>query len=130
MLVLVAVVAQIRPVQIPLKVRLDLVGDIDQIGVDREIGAAIVIPDRPDALGFGLDGIHDTDCVRHPDECRFPIHAFQNSLHRLVGRNRIAVLLSSYTRYGVAEQSISSPNAQGNRVAVLQEKSPPFLKMR
>src|SRR5699024_5031861 len=77
--VLVAVLGQVGPVRIPLKVRLDLVGHIDQIGVDGQVVGAAVVPDGPDAFGLGLNGVHDANGVRHPNKGGLPIHAFQNS---------------------------------------------------
>ena len=55
-LVLVAVAGQVGPVGVPLEVGLDLIGYVDQIGVDGQVVGAVVCTGWADALGLGLDG--------------------------------------------------------------------------
>ena len=97
---------------------LDLVGDMDQIGIDGQVVGVLVVTDRADALRFRLDGVHDANGVRYPEESGLPINAFQDSLDCLVGGDGVAELFAAHPCNGVAEQGVVPGDLEFHQVGM------------
>lgn len=91
-LVLIAVLLELRIVRVPLEVRPNLITDFAQIGVIAQIVSAFCPLTRDHPMRFRLDRIHDAALVQNPHERGFPIAAAQAAAECLIGGDLVTEL--------------------------------------
>ena len=125
-LVLVAVLLQLRAVAVPFEMGAHLIAAVLQIGVIEQIAVALGIRQRADALDLRLDGIHHAHRVDIPDQRRLPVNRRQSALQRLVGRHLIGGFFAAHARDGIGKQSIGAVQFKFYNIWISQAEAPSF----
>ena len=98
---------QVRAGHVPLKVCIDVVVHIFEVGRVCAVPVkSFVITRIQHTLRFHLDGRQDADAVNVADQCGLPVNRLNNALQCIVSRNRIAESFATDLRNGVRKAGI------------------------